>query len=597
MPPRPPKFVPTGPSLVSADAPRPEYPDESPAETRRQALRHRLLWLGVGLVLAALLTWGGWRTWRSWQPDRLTRLAREKVAAGEMRDAFLLLGRALQIDPNHVAATRSLARLYENAGMSLSLSWWQRAVELEPANVQNRLDLAGAALRFGRSDAARTALEAIPPTARASADYYALEGAADFAEKKFPEAAKAFTEAARLDPASAEHPLNAANARLNFPDPAARADALDVIRRTAETNAGAPRATALRVLRQEAGARRDWPVALNASRRLLELSEARWDDRLVQLSLLRESRAPEMEAEWTALEKLAAGDATRAEPYLQWLHERGLLDRALAFFRGLSPELAQNPRLRGVAGGCLDAKQDWPALRELAAGRPDNWGEREFYRQVLLARAEAGLGEREKSKSSWSRAVTEAMRLPGAILDLARIAYTVGWRDDAREALWRAVDSAHAESSAALTMLFSDYDDARDARSLVRVFDRMVERGFGGRSVQNNFALLSLVLNERTERAFILARTLQESDPKDPQATLLLAFAHVRQGRAAEGARLLRTLPAERLAVPEVAAYGTIILAAAGDIEGARGLLPAAGNAKMLPEERQLFEAAAAKLK
>ncbi len=583
--------------MMSEDAPRPEYPEESPAEGRRQTLRRRLLWVAVGLVFAALSAWGGWRAWRAWQPERLTRLAREKVVAGELRDAFLLLGRALQIDPNHVAATRALARLYEDAGLSLSLSWWQRAVELAPADAQSRLDLASAALRFGRADTARAALDAVPPAARASAEYHALKGTADFAEKKFPEAAKAFTEAAKLDPSNPEHPLNAANARLNFSDPAARADALAVIRRTAETSVGAPRATALRVLRQEAGARRDWPVALDASRRLLGLPEARWDDQLIQLSLLRESRSPELETEWTAIEKLAGGDAARAEPYLQWLHERRLLDRALAFFRRLGSELAQNPRIRGVAGGCLDAKQEWSALRDLAIGRPDNWGEREFYRQVLLARAEAGLGEREKSKTSWSRAVTEALRLPGAVLDVARIAYTVGWRDDAREALWRAVDSAHAESSGALTMLFSDYEEARDTRSLVRVFDRMVERGVGGRSAQNNFALLSLVLNDRTERSFALARTLNESDPKDPQAILLLAFAHVRQGRAAEGARLLRTLPAERLAVPEVAAYGTVILAAAGDAEGARRLAAVAAGAKLLPEERQIFDAAVKGLK
>ncbi len=149
----------------------------------------------------------------------------------------------------------------------------------------------------------------------------------------------------------------------------------------------------------------------------------------------------------------------------------------------------------------------------------------------------------------------------------------------------------------ALGLLFSDYERARDAQNLRRVFEGMVDRNLGGALAKNNFAILSLVLGQKTDRAYALAKELYEATPQDPQAVVLYAFAQQRQGRAAEGARLMHTLPAERLAVPEVAAYYTIVLSAAGEREEARRAAVLGEKANLLPEEMKLFELASASVR
>ncbi len=348
-------------------------------------------------MLAGLLAGGGHRYYRHWQPARLQRLAEKELAAGRPREACLFLERALQMDPNNLAASRTLARLYNEAALPAALVWWQRVVELEPTETKNKLELAAAGIRFGRSDIAKSALEGVPLDARGSLDYLGLSGALAFGERRFEEAARIFSEAQQLDPSNQEHTLNLANARLNSADPDAQKTALAVIAQVAE-GGGPAQLAALRILRQREAAAKNWPEAIRWSGLIGTHLNAQWGDRLVHLSLLRESRSADFEASLVAAEQDARVNLLKAEAMLKWLHERGLFDRAIAFFSKLDQPLSLAPELRGIVGGCLDSKKEWTTLRDFVTQPPEKWGDREFFRLALLARAEDGLGNRERAE-------------------------------------------------------------------------------------------------------------------------------------------------------------------------------------------------------
>ena len=115
----------------------------------------------------------------------------------------------------------------------------------------------------------------------------------------------------------------------------------------------------------------------------------------------------------------------------------------------------------------------------------------------------------------------------------------------------------------------------------------------------NNVACLLLLLNRHavtpfaTDSAFVSARDLYQRFPTDPRYVSTYAYAlHVR-GNSAEALKIMQTLRQEQLAEPATALYYGVLLSARGEVaEAAKYLALAAGNAKLLPEEKQLLEEA-----
>jgi predicted Zn-dependent protease len=149
-----------------------------------------------------------------------------------------------------------------------------------------------------------------------------------------------------------------------------------------------------------------------------------------------------------------------------------------------------------------------------------------------------------------------------------------------------------ANGDGALRALYAHFAEEGATQDLYRVLLHQEQFRPNDKTVQNNLAQLSLLLNLNVDRGQRLARELYEKEPQNPVYVSTYAFALFHGGDARKAAQLMHSLGDEQLRRPELAAYYGIMLAAAGEHERAAEYLDLGEKAGLLPEERALLERA-----
>ncbi len=557
--------------------------------------RTALIWGGSILLLVAL-GFGGWQFYLRRAPDRLVGQARAESNAGKGRNAFLLLQRALQIDPESVAATMAMADMYEQAGTMDAISWRSRLMTLEPDVPQHVLDVAATCVRFRQVDLAKAALAKVPGALRGGTDFLALTGATALLERRWEDAAAAFAEARKLQPTNPEHAFNEANALINSPTEAVRKAAIIELEAAARGSEARLQQPARQTLRDFAATAGRTAEAVEWGRLAASAPEATWEDSLRLLTLMEAGGASDAASYLETLKTAAARDPANAAPLLQWMRKHRRIAESTAWAAQLPIADATRPEIALEVAAAYQDQSNWEAMERTLTGDGKDWGLREVLRLGLLSRAEQLLGKSAQSKATWGLAISAAARRPSALLDLAALASSWNRPADATDALWRIVALDPPETERALIALFSEYDKAQDTRGLLRVFTSMIERKLGGEVAQNNFIFMALLLEERTDQARALARRRAESQPADATVVCARAFAEFKAGAFKEAVARMKRLPEAQLTEPARAGYYGVMLAAAGEIADAQRYLRIAEPARMLPEERSLYGAARRKV-
>src|SRR4029079_15085539 len=78
--------------------------------------------------------------------------------------------------PDSLAALSILAAAAERQNLEEAVRWRERIARLLPKDLERQLNLASAALRFGKSDRAREALDRFSPSYRNSAAFNVVAG-------------------------------------------------------------------------------------------------------------------------------------------------------------------------------------------------------------------------------------------------------------------------------------------------------------------------------------------------------------------------------------------------------------------------------------
>jgi predicted Zn-dependent protease len=176
---------------------------------------------------------------------------------------------------------------------------------------------------------------------------------------------------------------------------------------------------------------------------------------------------------------------------------------------------------------------------------------------------------------------------------IAQLAEGWGYKPEAEEAFWM-IANGNDNPRSALAALQRHYKAAQNTRGLFRVATRAVELNPDDFVAANNCASLGLLLNgDSTARR--LAAKLHAEHPDNPALTSTYAFALYTEGKTADALHVLQTLKDEYLHNPAIAAYYFVMLVDNGEMERAGSFLELAKSAPLLPEEQQLFAAAARK--
>lgn len=559
---------------------------QDPNEKIERSLLKIVGWILAVIILLSVGGVFGLRAFRKWQQRRLIAQANALVSHGDLKRASLDARRVMQLNPDNPDGARVLARLAEKAGSRAAVDWRRRVMDLGVANVEDLILLARDGVRYDDRAIADIAINKLPTEAKNRADYHALMADVAFAQRDGVEMERQLAEALRIEPENKDYVLRLAGLRLGASDSFIREKGQQTLIELQKEPAFRRQATLQ--LAEDALRRRDWTAAVALARELDLLADKTFADRLVLLSALKESGDTAFTGFLTELQNTAADDAERASAVVTWMNLHQMSAPAVEWATKLPTAVAG--RLVPIAlSDSYVALKDWAGLqRQVKTG---NWGNVDFLRNALAARASRELGSEAESAGQWREAVRKVTGNTRQLLLLVETVQNWGWHAEGIDLLWLAAKDP-VKGDEALRSLYKYFAKNGDTQNLYRVLVHRYEAHPQDRDVQNNLAQVSLLLGEDTARAQRLAYDLFAKDSVNPAYISTYAFALFAKGDTKNALATIETLTDEQRHQPQIAGYYGMILAESGDRSRANEFLDLGQSANLLPEEKALLDRA-----
>ena len=544
----------------------------------------------VLLVLAGAGVWFGRPAYRQMKEHRAMTLAREFLQKGDFTNALLSVRRALQANAGNVEACAMMADFAEQGRSPYAVVWRRRVAELAPT-LTNRLVLAACALRFEAPPfpLAEKTLKEVGAAGRSNAAYHVVSSEMAIKLNRLAEAALHLQEAAQLEPENELHQMNLAVLRLQSKDAPAAVEARSRLASLRDS----PKLgdLALRSLVADSLNRKELEAAERFSNELLARTNAVFSDRTMHLTIMREKKSADFPAALAAVQGLAATNGLTAAELCAWMTRADMPTEALAWGRSLAAAVQSQQPVPVAVAECFVAQQDWKGLEAHLQGQ--SWGDQEFLRLALLARALERQDDKTGTRLNWQKAARIVSDNAVMMSVLVQMADGWGWKSEAEELLWSIVTRFPGERWA-IEALDRFYYANGNTRGLHKVCATLLNRQPADPVLKNNLAMYCFLLKIDVAAGHEYAREVYRKDPKNPGFASTYAFSLHLQGKNATALKTMEALKPEELEKPSTAAYYGIMLAAAGETEKAQRYLALAEKATLLPEEKALIEKARA---
>jgi tetratricopeptide (TPR) repeat protein len=544
----------------------------------------------VGCTALLLASYAGYRGYKVWKRDRMMSMARQFVASSDIRNAALSLQQVLRSDPRNVAAARMMAELMEGSNSRGALLWRTRVVEINPRSVDDRLALARTALTFRDIATATNALVGIDPGAKHTVPYQTVAGSVALALGRVDEAAEHFQEATRLDPADPGPQMNLAVVRLHSTNELDMAEGRIILERIhANPTNGVLRCQAMRELTLDAMRHSKPDVALTLSGQLLHETNSIFSDRLLRLSVLRETKSPDFPSALTEFQREAGSTPAKAAELGVWTMANTSSRETLTWLQALPPATRTNQAVTMVMAESYASLNDWRGLQTLVESQ--SWGDMDFLRRAFRVRALRGQGLTGAAKGEWELALKVADNQKASMIMLMRVVAIWKWESEVEELLWAIVNRYPEEKWAFQALAKTLYVGGR-TRPLMMLYNQQLKREPSDLETKNNVALLACLLEARELKPYDLARDVYEKVPTNVAYASTYAFSLHLQQKDADALKIFQTFKPKDLEDPSMAGYYGLVLKATGNKEKSRIYLDWASKAPMLPEEKRLFDQA-----
>ncbi len=542
-----------------------------------------LLGFGVGLFAFSSVRQG----WNRWHKTQLLTDAAERLDQNDFAAAEAMARKVLAIDPNSLTAARLLAETTEKENRAETVAWRAQIARLEP-RLENELNLASAALRFGQLDVARDALSRLAPEDRAKAAYHVVAGWLSRAQGNTAEEERHFAAAVTQEPANDVYQFNLAVLQILAPDPVKNAAARNQLERLSKV--AQFRTEALRALLDNALRQNQSEVANELAQALQMSPEVTFADYLLCLDLYRKLTPNKFDALLAKVKPVAARNGHDLAQLIEWMNRNDLAEGALKWSEKLPAAVTSRPPAVNAIAASLALTKNWSRLKRWT--RSGSWGEDEYLRlayQAYAARqARRGAAEAE-SNALWSSAEVAAETNPEHELALARLASKWNLVQEA-ETLWTRVAKASAARREALEALYQIYRSTNDLPNLRLTAQRLHESSPDEVGLAASAARFALLLDRNTAEGRALATQNYEKAPHDVSAAVTYAFALYGTGRTAEGLEVLKKLGPDQLRDPHVAVYAALLFDDENQLAAANQYLAIARGGPIYPEEKQLLE-------
>jgi lipopolysaccharide biosynthesis regulator YciM len=569
--------------------------------TSKQPGRGRLAVVIAGLAIALLLgvfffTYGS-KLYETWRERRLLQQATTLLQEGKLSEAAQMAHELTRRHPDSLAALSILADTAEKQNFEEAVAWRERIARLLPEDPESQLNLASAALRFGRLDLAREALDRISASDRDSAAFHVVAGWLARAEGNFVEQEEQFAAAVNKEPKNDLYQFNLAALQVRSKDPEKSNTARETLERLSSI---APyRTGAIRALLNDAVERNDLTAAEGFAQQLQMSPEVTFNDYLLCLNFYRKLDEKKFRRLLEKVKPFAARNASDLASLIDWMNQNRLAGDVVKWVENLPATRLSSPLASVAVADAYATVKNWSRLKRWT--RTGNWGDAEYLRLAYGAIAEQHLRSGSGSKTSsefealWRSAEELSRSEPQRELTLARLATKSQLTNQAEE-LWVRVKENSTMRREALDNLRQLYRAEDETTKLYDVLQRLHETSPNEATITADLARLGLDLGENTERSHQLAKEAYDRAPNDVGCAVTYAFSLHRLARNAEALAIVQSLPPDQLREPHTAVYVALVLADGGELQGAKDYVDAAENGKVYPEEKKVLEEVKTKL-
>ena len=547
--------------------------------------------LAIAILLCVLFSGYGLKLYEGWRRTRLLSEAGSMLHEGKFSEATQTARQLLAQHPDSLPALYILAEAAENQNLEEAISWRQQIARLRPKDPDSRLNLVSAALRFGKLDLARKALDQIPINDRDRAAFHVVAGWLACAEGNFAEQEEQFAAAVKKEPQNDLYQFNLAALQIHDPQKNARArENLDRLSKLAPYRTGA-----LRALLNDAVARNDFSVADNFAQQLQMSQEVTFSDYLLCLNFYRKLDEKKFRLSLERVKPFAAKNPSDLASLMEWMNYNGLTEEAVKWIEKLpAAKLTSPPVVVAVAATYANAK-NWARLKRWT--HKGMWGDSDYLRlayQAIATRQSRPGGADTEFHALWRAAGQSTNDQPERQLVLARLALKWDLKKES-EQLWLRVAEDPPFRREALDALRRLYREADDTGKLYDVLQRLHESSPNEAPITADLARLGLNLQRNIELSHDLAKEAYKRAPNEVSCAVTYAFSLDRLGRNTEALAIIQELPMDQLHDPHAAVYAALLLADANQIDSAKDYAAAADD-EIYPEEKKVFDAAKAKL-
>jgi len=538
----------------------------------------------------------GSRLYDDWRQNRSLHRAIALLREGKLSKAAQTAQELLARHPDSLPALYLLAETAEKQNLEEAVSWREQIARLLPSDVDSQLNLASAALRFGKLDLARQALDRVSPTDRDRAAFHVVAGWLARAEGNFAEQEEQFAAAVKKEPNNDLYQFNLAALQIHSGDPEKSGKARDTLQRLSKV---APyRTGALRALLNDAVARNDLAAADNFAQQLQMSPEITFGDYLLCLNFYRKLDEKKFRLLLERVKPFAARDSSDLASLMYWMNQNGLAGDVVKWIDKLpAAQLSSAPAAVAVADSYATVR-NWSRLKRWT--HTGMWGDSEYLRLAYHAiatrqpRSRSGTANME-FETLWRSAEQLASEQPERELALARLASKWELEKESEE-LWRRVAENPPMRREALEELRGLYRAKNETVKLYDVLQRLHESSPNEAPITADLARLGHNLGQNAERSHQLAKEAYDRAPSDVNCAVTYAFSLSRLGRNADALAIIDSLPPDQLHDPHAALYVALILAEASQIEAANNYIAIADDGKIYPEEEKLLDEAKTKL-
>lgn len=564
---------------------------------RRRLSPARLAILGAAsaaIVLLGIASFSyGSKLYRDWHQRRLLHRAASLLQEEKFDQAAQNARKVLTVDPNSVPARYILAEAAEKQNLEEAVLWRAQIAQLLPKDPDSQLNLASAALRFGQIDLARKALNDVVPNYRGSAAFHVVAGWLARAEGNLAEQEEQFAAAVKEEPSNDLYQFNLAALQIQSTDMEKSAKARAVLDRLSKV---APfRTGALRALLNDAVARNDLAAADNFAQQLQMSQEVTFADYLLCLTFYRKLDEKKFRPLLERVKPFAVRNPSDLASLMSWMNENGLAEEVVKWIDKLSKDELTFPPVSIAVAATYANTKNWSRLRRWTA--TGWWGDSDYLRiayQAIATRksqSRSGGTEHTEFEKLWRSAEEATNEQPEHELDLARLASKWNLEKES-EQLWMRVAKNPPMRREALDALRRLYRTNDNLEELYDTLQRLHESSPTEAPITADLARLGLNIEQNTKESHDLAKEAYDRAPNELNCAVTYAFSLYRLGRSAEGLGIIQRLPPDQLHDPHTAVYVALLLADAGQIEGAKEYIAAADARKIYLEEKKLLDEA-----